>query len=466
MKKAVCLLLALCTLLSMYAVSESGFALDAARINEAAKSVVKLEQRDEDGNVIALASGFAAIAPGLVVTSALVVQSGEELVAVSDDGETLAVSGVLGVNTDSDIAIIALEDTDALTPLPINTEKHRLRGSDCVVIGAQGENISVSIGNMSGFFEEEDISLIQFTAPLAPGASGGPLLDEDGNVAGVTTGFYYDGTGVVQNLNFAVDISHALSLHEIVKEDEVAPFSEWAITDVGLKSYNNPDYPLEFHVKNNSDYDITKVILFKQGEYSSESRISGVLKKGETATIQLSQEEYESGELWIIRFILPKWSNELYDTLPVSLSYLPGKTLELVTLINPNNNLKYPSYELTKTYTVQRRHMPEGEALPTEDELPYNCIKVINDTDMTMTEFSFSHIGMSADLVGSISAGDDKLVFISDKDIMKTDSFLLRTFFTKAGNYSYSWTFKREDILGKTMRFYKDENGDVTYEIQ
>ncbi len=462
MKRIICLLVALCALMLIGAVAESGFASDTTRINEAAASVVVLEQLDEEGNPIARASGFAAIAPGLVVTSASFIEDAETIVAVTDSGETLSVSGILGCNTDSDVAIIALEDSEKLAPLSIDVDKRILRGSDCVVIGAQGENISVSIGNMSGFFEEDDVSLIQFTAPLSVGSGGSPLFDENGNVAGVTTGFYYDGRGVVQNLNFAVNITEALSLYEIVREDEVASFSEWEITDIGIESFKNPELPMEFYVTNNTDYDISKICLIKSGEYSNESRISGELKKGETATIQITQEEYESKDLWFVRIFMPKSNNNQYDTSTYPVFYLMGKTFEFSTLMNPQYT-KYTSYELNRTYVVQRRHMPENADLLSEEKLPYNCIRVINDTDMSMTEFSFSHIGLFRDLVGSISIGNEKLVFLADKDIKKTDTYLLRTFF---GIYSYNWNIKPEDILGKTMRFYVGENGEVTFEIQ
>ncbi len=467
MKKLICLLLTLCALMLISAVAESGFALDPARINEAAASVVILEQKDEEGNPIARASGFAAIEPGLVVTSASFIQDAETIVAVTDSGETLSVSGILGCNTDSDVAIIALEKKDKLPLLPIDAEKRVLRGSDCVVVGAQGENISVSIGNMSGFFEEEDISLIQFTAPLSVGSGGSPLFDENGNVAGITTGFYYDGRGVVQNLNFAVNITEALSLYEIIKEDEVASFSEWEITDIGIESFKNPKLPMEFYVTNNTDYDISKICLIKSGEYSSESRISGSLRKGETATIQITQEEYESKELWFVRIIMPKWKENFYNSSSYSIPYLPGKTFEFSTLINPDNNSEYISYELKKTFVVQRRHMPENADLLSEEKLPYNSIMVVNDTGMKMTHFGFSHISMFHNYIGIMPSGEEKLLFFSDKQITQTDTFIIRAYFDSNNSASsiYSWTFKREDILGKTMRFYVGEDGKVAFEI-
>lgn len=130
MKKMLCLLAALCALMLLCAASKSGFALDPGRINEAAASVVILDQKDEEGNVIAHASGFAAIEPGLVITSASFIADAEEIIVTTDGGETLSVSGILGCNTDNDITIIALEEKDKLELLPIDVEKRVLRGSD------------------------------------------------------------------------------------------------------------------------------------------------------------------------------------------------------------------------------------------------------------------------------------------------------------------------------------------------
>ncbi|MBQ5770856.1 MAG: trypsin-like peptidase domain-containing protein [Clostridia bacterium] len=472
MKKIICLLTALCALFLISAVAESGFAQDPKRINEAAESVVILEQKDEEGNVIARASGFAALEPGLVITSASFIEDAGEITATTDAGETLTVSGILGCNTDSDVAIIALEEKEKLAPLSIDAEKRVLRGSDCVVVGAQGENISVSIGNMSGFFEEDDISLIQFTAPLSVGSGGSPLFDENGNVAGVTTGSYYDGTGVVQNLNFAVNITEALKLYEIVKEDEIAAFSEWEITDIGIKSFINPEPPMEFYIENNSNYDITRIYIYKYGTTPVKARIKTGLKRGETATVPITQEEYESKDLWCIRFDLPSWGRVNYDTMAYSVPYLLGRTFELANFTEPIRNRQFMSFVEKEKYIAQRRHLPEDTELLNANTIPYNCIRVINDTGMSMTEFSFSHIGLFRNLVyfpsHPLYSGYDALVFLTDKDITSVDSFFMRAWFYSVRNEPYmpTWTIEPEDILGKTIRFYIDESGEFVYELQ
>lgn len=472
MKKVICMAIALCALFLISAVAESGFALDPKRINEAAESVVILEQKDEEGNVIARASGFAALEPGLVITSASFIEDAGEIIAISDAGETLSVSGILGCNTDCDVAIIALTEKDKLAPLSIDAEKRVLRGSDCVVVGAQGENISVSIGNMSGFFEEDDVSLIQFTAPLSVGSGGSPLFDENGNVAGVTTGSYYDGTGVVQNLNFAVNISEALSLYEIVKEDEIAAFSEWEITDIGIKSFLNPEPPMEFYIENNTKYDVSRIYFYKRGGYAKKVRVSGP-KRGETVTVPITQEEYEGNDLWVMMFEMPSRGGSEFYTLPYSIPYLMGRTFELKNLTTPNSN--WPSMELMpkEKYLFKRRHMPEDPALLARDDIPYNCIKIINDTDMTMVGFKILNIySYTSTRLGHpphpLYPGYSMTQFLTDKEISETDIFNVNFDFYSSSGIPYTpiWEFKKEDILGHAIRLYLNESGELLYELQ
>ena len=68
-----------------------------------------------------------------------------------------------------------------------------------MVIGnPEGLQGTVSNGIISAF--RENRSLIQITAPISPGSSGSPVLDETGQVIGMATLIYKEG----QNLNFAI----------------------------------------------------------------------------------------------------------------------------------------------------------------------------------------------------------------------------------------------------------------------
>ena len=64
---------------------------------------------------------------------------------------------------------------------------------------------------ISGLFgAHNDIRLLQFTAPIQPGSSGSPLLDETGAVSGVVSSTFTH----AQNMNFAIRHSLAIALME------------------------------------------------------------------------------------------------------------------------------------------------------------------------------------------------------------------------------------------------------------
>lgn len=78
-------------------------------------------------------------------------------------------------------------------------------GMKVYAIGSpQGLEATLSEGIVSGYRSgSEGFPRLQFSAPVSPGSSGGPLVDETGLVVGVVTALHRGG----QNLNFAVPAS-------------------------------------------------------------------------------------------------------------------------------------------------------------------------------------------------------------------------------------------------------------------
>ena len=75
------------------------------------------------------------------------------------------------------------------------------RGQRVVAIGSPlGLFNSVSDGIISGFRMIEDVEMIQFTAPISNGSSGGAVLNMYGEVIGISTAGFDNG----QNINLAV----------------------------------------------------------------------------------------------------------------------------------------------------------------------------------------------------------------------------------------------------------------------
>jgi S1-C subfamily serine protease len=87
------------------------------------------------------------------------------------------------------------------------------QGDWCVAIGnPKGLEHTVSDGLISAIRIMEGNQMLQISAPISPGSSGGPLYNRKGEVVGITTAALV-GQGV-QNLNFAVPIKYVLPMLE------------------------------------------------------------------------------------------------------------------------------------------------------------------------------------------------------------------------------------------------------------
>jgi len=158
----------------------------------------------------ALATGFV-VAPNVVVTNLHVLANAGSAELLFADGTRSMVTGVLDFDAAHDLAMLAMaESTPAHAVLALGDDR-RLRAGDAVVaLGTpQGLDFIVSTGVIGAVRTvNADLTLLQITAPISPGSSGGPLLNESGAVVGVTTLMLVNG----QNLNFAVPSRYVQAL--------------------------------------------------------------------------------------------------------------------------------------------------------------------------------------------------------------------------------------------------------------
>jgi S1-C subfamily serine protease len=112
-----------------------------------------------------------------------------------------------------DIAVLKVATPSASqTVIPMGSAQSLKPGQEIVVIGSALGTLqnSVSRGIVSGLRTSGGATLVQTDAATNPGNSGGPMLDRNGTVIGVTT-MGYKGA---QGLNFGVAIDHARDLLE------------------------------------------------------------------------------------------------------------------------------------------------------------------------------------------------------------------------------------------------------------
>jgi len=173
-------------------------------------------------------SGFVATNDGLVVTNYHVVKGCASLTVLLEGNKTLDVAGIAAVDPDGDLALVK---TGGALPAPLQVAAGGLPevGSRTYAIGNPlGLTNTLSEGLVSGLRKESDsLTFIQTSAPISPGSSGGPLVDEEGRVLGVTTLCFVAG----QNLNFAVQAARIRSLLGNYKGELTATNAQpWAPT--------------------------------------------------------------------------------------------------------------------------------------------------------------------------------------------------------------------------------------------
>ena len=192
------------------AAAEYNFSSDADAVERAADSVFMLEVYDTRGNRIAVGSGFVIFQPDLMATNYHVIEDGAYIVAVGDDMDQYIMEEVCAANKKLDLAILRFSPAKAIAPLPYDASDNLKRSQTVVTIGSPaGLKNTVSLGNISAFFEQDSKNWIQFTAPISSGSSGGVLLNDQGKVIGITTATY----ATAQNVNLAVRVSTLVDLY-------------------------------------------------------------------------------------------------------------------------------------------------------------------------------------------------------------------------------------------------------------
>jgi len=200
--------------------------------NRAMPSVVMLVMQDAHSQPISLGSGFF-VAKNTVATNLHVVRGAARgHVKRVGRNELYDVTGVVAMDSASDLVLLSVSESD--TPsIRIDTARQVALGDRILVLGnPRGLEGTLSDGIISGIRELEPGRIIQITAPISPGSSGGPVLNEYGEVVGVAVATVDGG----QNLNFAIPSAmlsgllgragKPLPLSEAVGEAKKGPKSE------------------------------------------------------------------------------------------------------------------------------------------------------------------------------------------------------------------------------------------------
>ncbi|MGB7229348.1 MAG: trypsin-like peptidase domain-containing protein [Candidatus Acidiferrales bacterium] len=171
-------------------------------------SVVMIVTSDASGQPLALGSGFS-VGDGVIATNMHVIEGASAArIKVIGRPETYTVGGVIGTDPTADLALLKVNGLNA-PPLQLGDSKQAAVGDQVFAVGnPEGLEGTFSEGIVSGIRTAGADTLLQITAPISPGSSGGPVIDSNGKVLGIAVATFKEG----QNLNFAVPVSYLKAL--------------------------------------------------------------------------------------------------------------------------------------------------------------------------------------------------------------------------------------------------------------
>ena len=154
-----------------------------------------------------LGTGFFISSNGYAITCRHVIEENGDHTAVMNDKTELPI-GVIAKSDRYDLALILVIASKKAPYLSLRDPQTLTPGERLFAVGSSvGLQATITDGVFAAFRQKEDTEerVIQFSAPVNPGNSGGPLIDEKGKVVGVVSWKYISRQGVpVSGVGFAV----------------------------------------------------------------------------------------------------------------------------------------------------------------------------------------------------------------------------------------------------------------------
>jgi len=186
-----------------------------------------------------------------IISTFHVIAFASKIIVESKSGKK-SEAGIVYFNSENDIAILRTANEISEASCPIASKLNV--GEKVFAIGnPSGLGWSISDGILSGFRTNNESEVIQFTAPISAGSSGGGLFNSDGNLIGIITSQIRD----AQNLNFAINLVFQSNFeNEIVRKGQIIlpqeiEYDDWA---TGYFYLNVKDIDLKYSRENNKKY--------------------------------------------------------------------------------------------------------------------------------------------------------------------------------------------------------------------
>lgn len=196
---------------------------------KAFRSTVLLVMEDANGQPLSLGSGFF-VRDGEIASNLHVVEGAARGYAKLVGEKTkYDIEGITAVDSERDLVVLKIAGGPSQSLSLGNSEAVQVGEPVYAVGNPQGLEGTFSQGILSSIREVGTDKLLQITAPISPGSSGGPVLNEKGEVIGVSVATFRGG----QNLNFAIPSDYLRTL--VAKAGQPKPLAQTKVVK-GQKS--------------------------------------------------------------------------------------------------------------------------------------------------------------------------------------------------------------------------------------
>ena len=183
-------------------------------------ATVFLEMKRINGQPLGFGCGFFVKHDQIVTNFHVVEGVSRGIARLVGKSTTYTVEGITASDVENDLAILKVSDL-SVQPLPIG-DSDDVQLGDTVYVSGNPKDLegTLSHGTASGPREVGNQKLLQMTVPISPGGNGGAVINEKGEVIGVSFVTLEDG----ESLNFAIPSNYLKTL--LTRLEPAKPFPQ------------------------------------------------------------------------------------------------------------------------------------------------------------------------------------------------------------------------------------------------
>jgi TonB family protein len=192
-----------------------------------APAVVELTLFDLSGQLLRNTTGFFVSKDGELLTNLSAVENAAHGVAKSPDGKIRNVSGILASSSELDLAVLKADTLTGVPFIPLSKNVQPESGAWLAVIEApiRHREQTLLAGTVSAPTAEEPKDRVKISVPLPNDVGGSPVVDINGQVAGVVTSVSEQG-GSPRTI-----IRSAPSLDPLITQVKPSATARWAVAE-------------------------------------------------------------------------------------------------------------------------------------------------------------------------------------------------------------------------------------------